>query len=81
MTEEDKKIKKYLKNLFDDFDMALFASALRHIADIMGGVTELSKKTGLTRAGLYKIMNGEREATIASVQKILKAFDLKLTVS
>ena len=81
MTDEDKKIKKYLTSLFKDFDMPLFASALKRVAESVGGVTELSKKTGLTRAGLYKIMNGERDATIASVQKILNAFDLKLTVS
>ncbi len=81
MSEEKKIIIKHLSPALVNFDADLFASALQSIAESLGGVTALSKATGLTRAGLYKIMKRERNPEFATIQKILKAFDLKLTIS
>lgn len=44
-------------------------------------MTQLSKETGITRDGLYKALSPIGNPSFDTVQKVVKAFGLKLDVS
>ncbi|MDR2716335.1 MAG: putative addiction module antidote protein, partial [Coriobacteriaceae bacterium] len=51
--ESEDDITYYLEAVMDE-DPALLPAALREIARINGGMTELSRRTGLSREALYR---------------------------
>jgi len=59
-------------------DAALIAAALGHIARAHG-MSDLARKTGLTREGLYKALSEDSNPSFATVLKVLGALGLKLT--
>lgn len=78
-TKQDAKL--LLKMALEDGgEPEVIALTLRDIAKARGGVTKLARETGLTRMALYKILNGESAPSFVTLQKILKAFDLELTI-
>ena len=78
-TKQDAKL--LLKMALEDGgEPEVIALTLRDIAKARGGVTKLARETGLTRTALYKILNGESVPSFVTLQKILKAFDLELTI-
>ena len=58
----------------------VIASTLADIAKARGGITKLARETGLTRMTLYKIINGETQPSFPTIQKILRAFGLKIII-
>ena len=77
-TEED--MVAYLNADFDDGDISVIAAALGDIARAKG-MTQLSKETGITRDGLYKALSPTGNPSFDTVQKVVRAFGLKLDVS
>ena len=77
-TEED--IAHYLAAVFKDGDPKWIVHAINNVARARG-MTEIAKKAGITRAGLYKALYADTQPKFATVQKIIKAFDLHLTVT
>ena len=61
-------------------DALLGAAALGDIARAKG-MTQLSKETGITRDGLYKALSPTGNPSFDTVQKVVKAFGLKLDVA
>lgn len=45
------------------------------------GMTQLSKETDITRDGLYKALSPTGNPSFDTVQKVVRAFGLKLNVS
>ena len=76
-TEED--ISLYLEVCQEEGDPALVAAALGDIARARN-MTQLAKKAGMTRAGLYKALSAEGNPSFATVSKVAKALGLKITV-
>ena len=58
----------------------MIAAALGDIARAKG-MTWLSKETGITRDGLYKALSPTGNPSFDTVQKVIKAFGLKLDVA
>lgn len=70
-------IAAYLEEAFQDEDPAEIAKALGNVARAKG-MTEISRKTGLSRESLYKALSGEGNPEFATVLKVMKALDLKI---
>lgn len=77
-TEED--MAAYLNAALEDGDTAVIAAALGDIARAKG-MTQLSKETGITRDGLYKALSPAGNPSFDTVQKVVRAFGLKLDVA
>lgn len=70
----------YLNAALEDGDTSVVAAALGDIARAKG-MTQLSKETGITRDGLYKALSPTGNPSFDTVQKVVKAFGLKLDVA
>jgi len=76
-TEED--VRFYLEACQEDGDPTLIAAALGDIAQARN-MSQLAKEAGMTRAGLYKALSPEGDASFATVSKVAKALGLKVTI-
>lgn len=77
-TEED--MAAYLNAALEDGNTSVVAAALGDIARTKG-MTQLSKETGITRDGLYKALSPAGNPSFDTVQKVVRAFGLKLDVA
>ena len=77
-TEED--MAAYLNAALEYGDASVIAAALGDIARTKG-MTQLSKETGITRDGLYKALSPTGNPSFDTVQKVVRAFGLKLDVA
>ena len=73
-------IAAYLNAALEDGDTSVIATALGDIARAKG-MTQLAKETGITRDGLYKALSPTGNPSFDTVQKVVKAFGLKLDVA
>lgn len=73
-------VRAYLIASFEEApnDAAYIAAALGDVARARG-MTELAKRTGLTRMGLYKALSKEGNPSLDTVLKVLHALGLRLT--
>ena len=78
--ETEADIAAYLNAAFEDGDTSVIAAALGDVARAKG-MTQLSKETGITRDGLYKALSPAGNPSLDTVQKVVRAFGLKLDVS
>jgi probable addiction module antidote protein len=79
-TEEDMAL--YLDACLEEGgdDPAFIAAALGDIARARG-IADLAKKTGMTRAGLYKALDKDGNPSFGAVLKVIRAMGLELHVS
>jgi probable addiction module antidote protein len=63
-----------------DGDAAFIAKALGDIARAKG-MTQVARKTGLSREGLYKAPSGDRSPSIDTILKVISALGLQLYAS
>lgn len=77
--DDDELILSYLQDAMEEGDKE-FIKALETVARAKG-MTELSKKTGLSRESLYKTLNGETKPRFESIQKILSALNIKFSLA
>ena len=78
-TPED--IATYLNEILEDDDPKLLMLALRNVTESQGGITLLAEHTGLNRESLYKTLSGKRNPRIETINEILHAFGLRLSVT
>jgi probable addiction module antidote protein len=71
-------ISVYLEDIFETEDPELIAPALGTVARAKG-MTEVARKTGLSRESLYKALRAEGNPEFATILKVMRALDLKLT--
>lgn len=76
-TEED--IKEYLKAILEENDTDLLLMALGDIAKARG-MTQIAKDSGLSRESLYKALSPNSHPRFDTIQKVLHAMNIKLTV-
>lgn len=70
----------YLNGALEEGDPKYFLKALRNVAEAMGGMMELSKKTKLNRANLYRMMSNTGNPELYSLLKLLKAMGFELEI-
>jgi probable addiction module antidote protein len=66
-----------LNDALDSGSAAVLAIALRDIAKARG-MSEVAKKVGITRAGLYKALSGDGDPKLSTFIALLAALDIKL---
>ena len=70
----------YLEDCLQDGDIALFTSALKHVAEAQGGVARLSKTTRLNRESLYRTLSEDGNPRLDTLAKVLAAMGLRIGV-
>lgn len=78
--DNEKVIAAYLKEVMDTGDYELFLSALGDVAKARG-MTEIARASGLSRESLYKAVRPGSKPQYETVDRILHAIGLKLTVA
>ena len=71
----------YLEVNLDDKDKKFFLVALRNIVQAKGGILKLSRSTKLSRPNLYRMMSERGNPEIMTLNKVLNAMGLRLSVS
>ena len=73
-------IAAYLNVVFEDpdSDHEDLMVAFRNVAEAIGGVSELSRRTGLNRAGLSRTLSAKSTPKIDTLHKITKACGVRL---
>jgi probable addiction module antidote protein len=69
----------FLEAVFEEAgdDPSFIAQALGTIAR-SGNVSELARRTGMSREGLYKALSADGNPSFATIMKVAKALGLKL---
>lgn len=70
----------YLAEIFEDGDPELITNALGAVARSKG-MAEVARKAGLSRESLYKALSKDGNPEFATILKVMKALDLKLTAT
>lgn len=77
--DDAETIAAYLDATLEDCDAQLLAHALGSIARSKG-MTEIAKKTGVTREGLYKALSADGDPKLSTFIAVLKSLGLRFTV-
>ncbi len=77
-TPED--IATYLEIAMEDEDERVLLMALRNATDSIGGMTELARRTGLSRETLYRTLSNKGNPKFSTLRAILRAFGLTISV-
>lgn len=78
--ETEADIAAYLNAALEDGDTSVIAAALGDTARAKG-MTQLAKETGITRDGLCKALSPAGNPSFDTVQKVLRAFGLQLSIT
>ena len=76
----EKDIAAYLSAVLEDGDPALFVAAIGDIAKAKG-MSEIAKKSGVTRESLYRALKIEARPRFETVTKVVHALGMRLAVS
>lgn len=77
--DSDDMIEEYLLAACEGGDASHIARALGDVARARG-ISELARKTGLTRQALYKALSGEGNPELATITKVADALGLQLKI-
>jgi probable addiction module antidote protein len=77
---DESDIAHYLNAVIEEGDSELLLDALGLIAR-RHGMTELARKTGLGREGLYRALSASGDPQFSTLVKVLEAFGLRLQVT
>jgi len=75
--EDDEAIAEYLTIVIEENDPAALAGALGTIARARG-MTEIAKKSGLTREALYRALRPDAQPRFDTVRRVCMALGVKL---
>ena len=72
----------YLAEILESGDIELFQEGLRHVAKAQeGGVRAIAEQASLDRANLYKALSKKGEPQFDTVNKMLSAMGLQITIT
>lgn len=82
-SEDD--IKEWLSLNLDEYlqdgDLNAFVRALEYVVRVKDNISNISRKTGISRSNLYAIFNGEVTPQFDTVLKLLKELGYTLKVA
>lgn len=70
----------YLDAALENGDRPAFLLAIRNVIDALGGMTKIAHSTGLNRENLYRVLSEKGNPELNSLEKLLKALGLRLSV-
>lgn len=69
-----------LEEFENDGDIDALLLAIKRVAEVKGGITELAQKTNLSRQNLYKIFSHKVNPRFDNIVKILNALGYRFTI-
>lgn len=69
-----------LEEYENDGDIDALLIAIKRVAELKGGITELAKKTNLSRQNLYKIFSHKVTPRFDNIVKILNALGYRFAI-
>ncbi|RUV70494.1 putative addiction module antidote protein [Mesorhizobium sp. M5C.F.Cr.IN.023.01.1.1] len=78
--DNDEMIAEFLAASLEDGNPDVFIAALGHVAKARG-MTEIAKDSGLGRESLYKALKSGSKLRYDTVQRVLSALGVRLTVA
>ena len=75
-----KDIAAYLSAVLEDGDPALFVAAIGDIAKARG-MSDIAKKSGVTREALYRALKIEARPRFETVAKVVHALGMRLSIN
>ena len=69
-----------LEEYESDKDTEAFLLALRTVAEVKGGVTELSRKTNLNRQHLYRTLSSKGNPRLNTLETVLHGLGFRLSI-
>ena len=70
----------YLNTCLEDKDESVFLLALRDVAQVHGGISQLAKKTHLNREHLFRMLSKAGNPQLHSLRQIVDAIGLRFTL-
>jgi probable addiction module antidote protein len=70
----------YLNEALNEEERGVSLGMFRNVAEAMGGVTKLSKASGLNRQNLYRALSGKRDPAFSTVEGIVHGFGFRIVV-
>lgn len=70
----------YLNEALNEADGRIALHMFRNVAEALGGITRLAKKTGLNRQNLYKALSGKKDPAFSTVEGIVHGFGFRIKV-
>lgn len=78
---DNETIEAFLNEMLGNGDPRYLAEALGAIARARGGMTDLSRKTGITREALYRALSATGNPELGTILKVMQALGIRLTAS
>ena len=72
---------EYLARVLAEKDQTAFLLALKDVVEATGGMSVMAKRVGLKRPSLYKVFSKRGNPTLQTLQAILEALGLRVTVA
>jgi probable addiction module antidote protein len=72
-------VHEYLKAAFEEGDTQLLVTAIGNVAKAQG-MTEISKKTNLSRQNLYKALSPNASPKFETIKKVVEALGCKMAI-
>ena len=77
--DNDETVAEYLQASFESGDMKEIISALNDVARARN-ITDLATQMGISRQGLYKTLSENGNPEFSTIQKLIKALGLQMSV-
>ena len=77
--DDPEMIHEYLKAVMEDGDSELLLAAIGDVAKAQG-MSEISRKTNLSRQNLYKALSPNSSPKFETVKKVIEALGCKLAI-
>lgn len=78
---DPKEAALYLNAALEDGDPALFLLALSDVTKANGGIGKFSKKCGLNRVSMYRMLSRRGNPALLGVEHLLNAMGLRFVVA
>lgn len=70
-----------LEEIYEPGGVAAFLIALRQVIEARGGISEISRKSGLARQHIYRALSENGNPTITTITEITRAAGVRLASS
>jgi probable addiction module antidote protein len=79
--ENPEEAAEYLNGALEEDDSAAFLLALKDVAEVHGGLAKVADVAELNRENLYRMLSENGNPRISSLNAVLHAFGLRLSVA
>ena len=79
--KDPREAAEYLNAAIEEGERELFLLALRNVGEArLGGMAQLAEQAGLNRESLYRMLSEQGTPVLSSLDKLLHALGLRLSV-